>query len=128
MLDTVLYKALFSKSGQSSFNKTLNFSEFQASVEYIQTGTLNDSCASLLTEGTLFKYTGKRMMEHYIFLFDGLIILTKQNKKWSSVTVPVGDYKLKEKFQMRKVDIIDKDDTGGMFEDMSRNRVYRRCT
>ena len=96
-------------------------------MEYLQTGTLNNSCASLLTEGTLFKYTGKRMTERYVFLFDGLIILTKQNTKRSSVTGPVGDYKLKEKFQMRKVDIIDKDDTEGMFEDTSRNRVYRRC-
>ena len=68
------------------------------------------------------------MTERYVFLFDGLIILTKQNTKRSSVTGPVGDYKLKEKFQMRKVDIIDKDDTEGMFEDTSRNRVYRRCT
>lgn len=53
------------------------------------------------------------MTERYVFLFDGLIILTKQNTKRSSVTGPVGDYKLKEKFQMRKVDIIDKEDTEG---------------
>ena len=53
------------------------------------------------------------MTERYVFLFDGLIILTKQNTKRSSVTGPVGDYKLKEKFQMRKVDIIDKEDTDG---------------
>ena len=55
------------------------------------------------------------MTERYVFLFDGLIILTKQNTKRSSVTGPVGDYKLKEKFQMRKVDIIDREDTDGRF-------------
>ena len=59
------------------------------------------------------------MTERYVFLFDGLIILTKQNTKRSSVTGPVGDYKLKEKFQMRKVDIIDKDDTEGTLEKIS---------
>lgn len=56
------------------------------------------------------------MTERYVFLFDGLIILTKQNTKRSSVTGPVGDYKLKEKFQMRKVDINDKDDTEGEYQ------------
>ncbi len=49
-----------------------------------------------------------------MFLFDGLIILTKQNTKRSSVTGPVGDYKLKEKYAMSKVDIQDKEDTDGI--------------
>ncbi len=53
------------------------------------------------------------MTERYVFLFDGLIILTKQNTKRSSVTGPVGDYKLKEKFQIRKVDVADKEDSDG---------------
>jgi len=56
---------------------------------------------------------GKRMTDRYVFLFDGLIILTKQNVKRSSVTGPVGDYKLKEKFYIRKIDISDREDTDG---------------
>ena len=66
-----------------------------------------------LAEGTLLKYTGKRNTERYVFLFDAMMILTKQNTKRSSVTGPVGDYKLKEKYNMRKVELYDKDDTEG---------------
>ena len=66
-----------------------------------------------ISEGTLMKYAGRRFAERYIFLFDGLVILTKQNTKRSSVTGPVGDYKLKEKFNIRKVDIADREDSDG---------------
>ena len=66
----------------------------------------------IFVEGVLTKYVGKKPTERYVFLFDGLIILTKQNMKRSSVTGPVGDYKLKEKFMFRRLDvIIDKDDS-----------------
>lgn len=67
-------------------------------------------------EGALQKCTSKRLTERYVFLFDGLVILTKQNTRRSSVTGPVGDYKLKEKFNMRKVDIYDREDTDGMLK------------
>ena len=67
------------------------------------------------------------MTERYVFLFDGLIILTKQNTKRSSVTGPVGDYKLKEKFQMRKVDIIDKEDTDGRFLILRSKNIFKTC-
>ena len=67
------------------------------------------------------KYAGKRLTERYVFLLDGLFVLTKQNTKRSSVTGPVGDYKLKEKFNMRKVDVADREDTEG--EDRGRTPV-----
>ena len=63
----------------------------------------------------LQKYVGKRPTDRYVFLFDGLIILTKQNLKRSSVTGPQGDYKLKEKFMFRRLDvIIDREDCADM--------------
>ncbi len=80
------------------------------------------------------KYNGRRTTERYVFLFDGLIILTKQNTKRSSVTGPVGDYKLKEKYAMSKVDIQDKEDTDGnvylylkreIFENLKTDRSWR---
>ena len=46
-------------------------------------------------------------------LFDGLIVLTKQNPKRTSVTGPVPEYKLKEKFNIRKIDIVDREDNEG---------------
>lgn len=65
------------------------------------------------TDGVLFKYAGRRLTERYILLFDGLIVLTKVNTRRASVTGPVGEYKLKEKFNIRKIDIVDREDTEG---------------
>lgn len=67
-----------------------------------------------MTEGALQKVVGRRLTDRHVFLFDGLIILTKQNKSRISVTGPVGDYKLKEKYHVRLLDITDRDDTDGM--------------
>jgi len=65
-----------------------------------------------VTEGALQKAVGRRLTDRYVFLFDGLIILTKQKSR-ISVTGPVGDYKLKEKYHVRLLDITDRDDTDG---------------
>jgi hypothetical protein len=64
-------------------------------------------------EGALQKVVGRRFTDRYVFLFDGLLILTKQNLKRISVTGSMADYKLKEKYQIRKVDIIDREDAEG---------------
>ena len=48
-----------------------------------------------------------------MLLFDGLIVLTKANTRRASVTGPVSEYKLKEKFNIRKIDIVDREDTEG---------------
>jgi len=65
------------------------------------------------TEGALQKVVGRRPTDRYVFLFDGLLILTKQNLKRISVTGSTADYKLKEKYQIRKIDIIDREDVEG---------------
>ena len=68
----------------------------------------------IFSEGTLFKVTGRRWSERYVFLFDSLLILTKQNTKRSSVSGPMGEYKFKEKIPMRRVEyVIDKEDGEG---------------
>lgn len=64
-------------------------------------------------DGVLMKHAKGKPTERHVFLFDGLIILCKPNIKRSSVTYPTGDFKLKEKFHIRKVEIKDKDDTEG---------------
>jgi len=68
-----------------------------------------------IAEGALQKVVGRRLTDRYVFLFDGLIILTKQNKSRISVTGPGCDYKLKEKYHVRLLDITDRDDTEGNF-------------
>ena len=70
------------------------------------------------TEGKLQSYTSKRLAERYVFLFDGLIILTKQNKQSNMIkhrasVSGLGEYKLKEKFNFRRVDVIDREDSDG---------------
>jgi len=90
-----------------------NLSSFSLTV-YIKdkilfSGVVNNCIA----EGALQKVIGRRLTDRYVFLFDGLIILTKQNKSRISVTGPVGDYKLKEKYHVRLLDITDRDDTDG---------------
>jgi hypothetical protein len=70
-------------------------------------------------EGALQKVVGRRFTDRYVFLFDGLLILTKQNLKRISVTGSMADYKLKEKYQIRKVDIIDREDAEGQCRSLS---------
>ncbi|ELT95072.1 hypothetical protein CAPTEDRAFT_226962 [Capitella teleta] len=72
---------------------------------------IGQNCHEFIMEGMLMKHANRRLTERYVFLFDCLIIFTKLNTKRSSVTGPVGDYKLKEKFNIRKIDVADREDT-----------------
>lgn len=77
------------------------------------------------TEDTLGKVAsnGRRVTERKALLFDGLLVLCKQSgSKRVSVTVAAvgvghpthqGELRLKERFFIRKVDIIDREDTEG---------------
>ena len=73
---------------------------------------------NFFTEGPLQKQVGKqRLTDRYVFLLDSLIILTKkfnpQNARRSVTTGPVFEYKLKESYQIHKIDVIDRDDSEG---------------
>ena len=67
------------------------------------------------TEDVLAKVSsGKKVSERRAFLFDGLMVLCKPNNRRTSVTSSVaGEYRLKERFYIRKVEIHDKEDVDG---------------
>ena len=69
------------------------------------------------TEDTLTKVgPGKKLSERKVFLFDGLVVLCKPNSRRGSVTGPVGgEFRMKEKFHIRRVEIHDREDTDGKF-------------
>lgn len=70
---------------------------------------------------------GRRMTERKALLFDGLLMLCKPSGgKRVSVSVAAvavggshpahqGELRIKEKFYIRKVDIIDREDTDGLY-------------
>lgn len=63
---------------------------------------------------------GKRLTDRKVYLFDGVLLLCKPNIKRAPVAVPptlggsTAEFRLKEKFFIRKVEIIDREDTEGI--------------
>ena len=60
-------------------------------------------------EGNLqaLRKNSKTFAERYVFLLDGMILVCKQQKRNSALTNSAVDYRLHEKFHIRKVDIVD---------------------
>ncbi|KAL1376952.1 hypothetical protein pipiens_004268 [Culex pipiens pipiens] len=91
---------------QSAIEKTR---DLQNSVEHWDKD-VGQCCNEFIREDTLAKLSsGKRQTERKVFLFDGLLVLCKTRRQ----IVPGNnyDYRLKERFFMRKVEIIDRSDT-----------------
>ncbi|XP_076442792.1 son of sevenless homolog 2-like [Babylonia areolata] len=89
--------------------------ELQRNIDGWEGKDIWQSCSEFILEGVLAKQVGaKRWSERHVFLFDGLIILCKQsttNSKRISGTAPLVEFKLKEKHLIRKVDVVDREDT-----------------
>lgn len=88
--------------------------ELQRNIDGWEGKDIWQSCSEFILEGVLAKQVGRKWSERNVFLLDGLIILCKQNttnSKRTSGTGPFQEYKLKEKHLIRKVDIVDRDDT-----------------
>uniref|UniRef100_UPI00398E5F37 son of sevenless homolog 1 isoform X8 n=1 Tax=Pristiophorus japonicus TaxID=55135 RepID=UPI00398E5F37 len=84
--------------------------EIQKNIDGWEGKDIGQCCNEFIMEGTLTRVGAKH--ERHIFLFDGLMICCKSNH--CQPRLPGGsyaEYRLKEKFFMRKVQINDKDDT-----------------
>uniref|UniRef100_A0A1Q3G1Z5 Putative guanine nucleotide exchange factor for ras-like small gtpase n=1 Tax=Culex tarsalis TaxID=7177 RepID=A0A1Q3G1Z5_CULTA len=83
--------------------------DLQNSVEHWDKD-VGQCCNEFIREDTLAKLSsGKRLTERKVFLFDGLLVLCKTRRQ--IVPGNTYDYRLKERFFMRKVEIIDRPDT-----------------
>lgn len=72
-------------------------------------------CNEFVREDTLSKVGsgGKRVTERKVYLFDGLLVLCKANTRRQTVGVGSStpyDFRLKERYFMRKVEIVDRPD------------------
>ncbi|XP_014209785.1 protein son of sevenless isoform X2 [Copidosoma floridanum] len=95
--------------------------EMKRTVEGWDQKDIGQCCNEFIREDTLVKVGGKnrRLTDRKAFLFDGLLVLCKpcNSKKIGvgvsavAVTHHQNDYRLKEKFFIRKIDIIDREDT-----------------
>lgn len=95
---------------QQAIEKT---KELQSTVEHWDRD-IGQCCNEFIREDTLMKLVGgKRNTERKVFLFDGLLVLCKANTKKQTVSGVTNnyDFRMKERFFMRKVDIIDRIDS-----------------
>ncbi|KAL5007967.1 hypothetical protein ScPMuIL_013548 [Solemya velum] len=84
--------------------------ELQKSIDGWEGKDIWQSCSEFILEGVMNKHVRGKPTERHAFLFDSMIILCKQNLRRSSVTAPTGEFKLKEKYYIRKLEIKDRDD------------------
>lgn len=95
---------------QLSIEKTR---ELQNVVEHWgEKDIIGQSYNEFIREDTLQKLgSGKRITERKVYLFDGLLVLCKANRRPAvSVSTTNYDFRLKERFFMRRVEIIDRSD------------------
>uniref|UniRef100_A0A8D2J3G0 SOS Ras/Rho guanine nucleotide exchange factor 2 n=1 Tax=Varanus komodoensis TaxID=61221 RepID=A0A8D2J3G0_VARKO len=84
--------------------------EIQKNIDGWEGKDIGQCCNGFIMEGTLARVGAKH--ERHVFLFDGLMISCKANHGQSRLPgYSSAEYRLKERIIMRKVHIIDKDDT-----------------
>ncbi|KAF8788923.1 Son of sevenless like protein [Argiope bruennichi] len=105
------FSRIYHKGNRQASIQKMN--ELQRSIDGWEGKDIGQCCNEFVMDGTLGKVGsgGRRLTERQVFLFDGLMILCKPNNKRSSVTGPVAEYRFKEKYYLRKIEIIDRDDT-----------------
>lgn len=93
--------------------------EMQKAIDGWDGKDMGQCCTEFIREGVLIKISsgGKRYSERKAILFDGVLLLCKANNRRTSVSVSsqlvggMSEFKLKEKLFIRKVEIVDREDT-----------------
>lgn len=84
--------------------------EIQKNIDGWEGKDIGQCCNEFIMEGSLTRVGAKH--ERHIFLFDGLMISCKMNHGQSRIPgYNTAEYRLKEKFIMRKVQVVDREDT-----------------
>uniref|UniRef100_A0A3B3WGM6 Son of sevenless homolog 2 (Drosophila) n=1 Tax=Poecilia mexicana TaxID=48701 RepID=A0A3B3WGM6_9TELE len=84
--------------------------EIQKSIDGWEGKDIGQCCNEFITEGTLIRAGAKH--ERHNFLFDGLMISCKANQSSRLPGSGSGaEYRLKEKFVLRKIRIVDREDS-----------------
>lgn len=100
----------YSRQTRSKHLAIKKMNEIQKNIDGWEGKDIGQCCNEFIMEGTMMRVGAKH--ERHIFLFDGLMISCKANHGQSRLPgYSSAEYRLKEKFIMRKIQINDKDDT-----------------
>lgn len=87
--------------------------ELQQTVDLWDKDMAGTNCNEFIRTDTLQIITKRNVTERKVYLFDGLMVMCKANTRRQAITTIVPnafEYRLKEKFHMRRVEIIDRPD------------------
>ncbi|XP_072285052.1 son of sevenless homolog 2 [Pyxicephalus adspersus] len=102
---------LYNRQMRSKHLAIKKMNEIQKNIDGWEGKDIGQCCNEFIMEGTLTRVGAKH--ERHIFLFDGLMISCKMNHGQSRIPgYNTAEYRLKEKFMMRKVQVVDREDTG----------------
>lgn len=102
---------LYNRQMRSKHLAIKKMNEIQKNIDGWEGKDIGQCCNEFIMEGSLTRVGAKH--ERHIFLFDGLMISCKMNHGQSRIPgYNTAEYRLKEKFIMRKVQVVDREDTG----------------
>eukprot|EP00794_Sanderia_malayensis_P019911 gene19911-21857_t len=109
--DRIFYQR---RIGSVTYTATSKLNEIQKSIDGWEGKDLCQCTSEFYKEGQTLKVSSsgkKGLTDRYVFLFDSLLLLTKQNARHSITGLISAEYRFKEKFFLRKVEIKDLEDT-----------------
>uniref|UniRef100_G3PDD9 Son of sevenless homolog 2 (Drosophila) n=1 Tax=Gasterosteus aculeatus aculeatus TaxID=481459 RepID=G3PDD9_GASAC len=102
---------LYSRQVRSKQLAIKRMNEIQKSIDGWEGKDIGQCCSEFILEGPLVRAGAKH--ERHNFLFDGLMISCKANQSSRLPGSGSGaEYRLKEKFVLRKIRIVDREDSG----------------